>query len=465
MDFYKFDKRKVGVGAYGSVCKVKNTSSGKVRACKTMSKAQMKTVERCKQEIAILQLMDHPNIVKLFETYEDSRCVYLIMELCVGGELFESIISSDHFGEKDAAVLMKQIIRGLYYMHQLHVCHRDLKPENFLFLQKGHVKDTTLKIIDFGLSCFFEEGQYLVTRAGTPYYIAPQVLIGRYTQASDLWSIGVIMYVLLCGYTPFHGETDAAVLAKVQVGSYQFHPSDWRGISEDAKNLISRLLAIDPTVRATAADALNHVWIAKLAPNSTGNELSQTIVTNLKNFQLENKLKNAALQTIAGNMNEKQISKLRDVFTTLDANGDGLLTLAELRSGIHKSGVPITLNLQELMEQVDSDGSGVIDYTEFIAATLDVKTYSQEDACWVAFQLFDRAGNGQISMEELKCSLRSSELEDMDAQMLQDIMNEIDTDRDGEISFDEFLAMMRSGGGDIVDRVIRTTSITITSDE
>lgn len=170
LDFYKFDKRKVGVGAYGSVCKVKNTSSGKVRACKTMSKAQMKTVERCKQEIAILQLMDHPNIVKLFETYEDSRCVYLIMELCVGGELFESIISSDHFGEKDAAVLMKQIIRGLYYMHQLHVCHRDLKPENFLFLQKGHVKDTTLKIIDFGLSCFFEEGQYLVTRAGTPYY-------------------------------------------------------------------------------------------------------------------------------------------------------------------------------------------------------------------------------------------------------------------------------------------------------
>merc|ERR1719334_1449185 len=153
--------------------------------------------------------MDHPNIIKLFETFEDHRNIYLVMELCSGGELFDRIIATGHFSEKEAAVLMQQIIRAVYYMHENSICHRDLKPENFLFMTKDPIESNYLKIIDFGLSCKFSPDKVMETKAGTPYYVAPQVLSGKYDHQSDIWSCGVIMYVLLCGYPPFFGDTDA----------------------------------------------------------------------------------------------------------------------------------------------------------------------------------------------------------------------------------------------------------------
>eukprot|EP00439_Symbiodinium_sp_Y106_P036990 s4334_g4.t1 len=217
-DYYQMDKKKLGEGSYGSVTKATNISTKAIRAVKTISKSQMKNLERFKQEIAIMKMMDHPNIIKLFESFEDHRNIYLVMELCSGGELFDRIIESGHFSEVQAAILMQQIIRAIYYMHENHVCHRDLKPENFLFMTKDPIEKNFLKIIDFGLSCKFTPGKPLSTKAGTPYYVAPQVLAGNYDQLSDLWSCGVIMYVLLCGYPPFFGDTDSEVLAKARIG-------------------------------------------------------------------------------------------------------------------------------------------------------------------------------------------------------------------------------------------------------
>merc|ERR1712032_1235154 len=131
----------------------------------------MKNIERFKQEIAIMKLMDHPNIVKLFESFEDHRNIYLVMELCSGGELFDRIIDAGHFTEVQAAILMQQILRAMFYMHEHHICHRDLKPENFIFQSRGPIKGNVLKLIDFGLSSHFTEGQTMSTRAGTPYYV------------------------------------------------------------------------------------------------------------------------------------------------------------------------------------------------------------------------------------------------------------------------------------------------------
>merc|ERR1719162_1725615 len=144
-------------------------------------------MDRFKQEIAIMKMMDHPDIIKLFETFEDHRNIYLIMELCSGGELFDRIIDAGHFTEVQAAVLMQQIFRAIYYMHENKVCHRDLKPENFLFASKDPIEKCLLKIIDFGLSCVYTADQVLTTKAGTPYYLAPQVLAGKYDQLSDMW--------------------------------------------------------------------------------------------------------------------------------------------------------------------------------------------------------------------------------------------------------------------------------------
>merc|ERR1719199_1603179 len=190
--------------------------------------------------------MDHPNIIKLFESFEDHRNIYLILELATGGELFDRIIETGHFTEVQAAIVMQQILRGIFYMHEIKLTHRDLKPENFLFQTKDPIEKCTLKIIDFGLSCKFGEGAVLTTKAGTPYYVAPQVLQGRYDQASDLWSCGVIMYVLLCGYPPFYGETDSEVLNKVRSGRFSFGSSCWRAVTQDAKDLIRELIKMDP---------------------------------------------------------------------------------------------------------------------------------------------------------------------------------------------------------------------------
>jgi len=444
-EFYDVDKKKMGEGSYGAVSKCTNKSTGVVRAVKSISKAQMKNLDRFKQEIAIMKMMDHPNIIKLYETFEDHRNIYLIMEICSGGELFDRIIETGHFTEVQAAIVMQQILRGIFYMHEIKLTHRDLKPENFLFQTKDPIEKCTLKIIDFGLSCKFSDGQVLTTKAGTPYYVAPQVLAGKYDQSADLWSCGVIMYVLLCGYPPFYGETDADVLTKVRLGNFTFNAADWKNVSEDAKNLIRQLLKMNPRDRFTAEQSMNHVWIKNKAPKAQAVPLQASLVDNLKGFRSTNKLKKAALHVIAGQLDESQIKNLRSVFLQLDDNGDGLLSVQEMRDGLAKAGLKeIPPDLQQIMEQVDSDGSGVIDYTEFLAATLDKKAYIQEDVCWSAFRVFDRNGDGKISMAELEACLQGGDVEAaMGANAVKELMKEVDTNGDGEIDFQEFMQMMR----------------------
>jgi len=341
---------------------------------------------------------------------------------------------------------MQQIIRGLFYMHESHVTHRDLKPENFLFATKEPIEKTLLKIIDFGLSCKFDVGQVLTTKAGTPYYVAPQVLAGKYDQLADMWSAGVIMYVMLCGYPPFFGETDAEVLSKVRLGNFSFNASDWKNVSEDAKNLIRMLLKMNPRDRYNAEQALNHEWIKNKAPKAQNVSLQSNFVDNLRGFRSQNKLKKAALHIIAGQLNENQIKALRETFMALDKNGDGQLNAAEMKEGIAKAGLKdIPTDLQQILEDVDADGSGVIDYTEFLAATLDRRAYLKEDVCWAAFRLFDKNGDGNISQEELKQVLNNEDVNDIaGAKVIAELMKDVDSNGDGMIDFQEFMEMMKS---------------------
>jgi calcium-dependent protein kinase len=447
-EFYDIDKKKLGEGSYGTVCKCSNKSTGVTRAVKSISKAQMKNLDRFKQEIAIMKLMDHPNIIKLYESFEDHRNIYLILELSTGGELFDRIIDSGHFNEVQAAIVMQHMFRAIFYMHENHIAHRDLKPENFLFATKEAIEKSTLKVIDFGLACKFANDQVLTTKAGTPYYVAPQVLAGKYDQSADLWSLGVIMYVVLCGYPPFYGETDADVLAKVRLGNFSFNAADWKSVSEDAKNLIRMLLKMNPRDRYTAEQALNHVWVRNKAPKAANVNLSSGLVDHLRSFRSQNKLKKAALHVIASQLGESQIKGLRETFMALDENGDGLLTVNEMKEGLNRCGLKeIPPDLQQIMEEVDSDGSGVIDYTEFLAATLDKKVYMAEDVCWQAFRIFDRNGDGKISRSEIAAVLNDDDVKNSAAGDMAEIMKDIDTNGDGEIDFQEFMQMMRGGAG------------------
>eukprot|EP00437_Effrenium_voratum_P044386 CAMPEP_0181477754 /NCGR_PEP_ID=MMETSP1110-20121109/42382_1 /TAXON_ID=174948 /ORGANISM="Symbiodinium sp., Strain CCMP421" /LENGTH=525 /DNA_ID=CAMNT_0023603071 /DNA_START=51 /DNA_END=1628 /DNA_ORIENTATION=- len=446
-EYYNVEAKKLGEGTYGSVSSAKHKSTGAVRAVKTMAKGHVKNMERFKQEILIMKVMDHPNIIKLYETFEDRRHLYLVMELCTGGELFDKILETGHFMESDAAIVVSHILHAIFYMHKNGVCHRDLKPENFLFLSKDPIAQNQLKLIDFGLSSLVGDGKAMSTKAGTPYYVAPQVLSGKYDKSCDIWSSGVIMYTLLCGYPPFYGKTDQEVLQKVKGGNFTFENKDWRHVSEDAKGLIRMLLKYDPGHRFTAEQALQHEWIRCRAPRATMVSLQEGIVENLRAFRSQHKMKKAALHIIAGQLSEEKIKALRQTFEALDANGDGLLTAEELKDGMLKANLGDLLDgidLEAIMEGVDADGSGLIDYTEFLAATLDKKCYLQEDVCYTAFSVFDQDGDGHITLEELKKILENGSVEEaLRGRSSEEILKAVDTNGDGSIDFEEFMAMMR----------------------
>jgi len=215
---YQFETKQLGKGSYGEVCAAIHKTSQQKRAVKTIARSKIRNWERFQTEVRILQTLDHPNVIKLYEYFEDEENVYLVCELCAGGELFDRIIKAEFFEEDQAAEIFRQILQALNYCHTQNIVHRDLKPENFLF--QTQADDSDLKIIDFGLSKIMEGGRMhrMKTRAGTPYYISPEVLAGNYDISCDMWSAGCMLYILLCGYPPFYGDNNQEILEMVRVG-------------------------------------------------------------------------------------------------------------------------------------------------------------------------------------------------------------------------------------------------------
>jgi len=443
-DFYE-QRRSLGEGAFGKVCRATCKKTGIQRAVKTVVKKSIKDVQAFQREIEITRNMDHPNIIKLFETFEDHRSIYLVMELCEGGELFDRLVELGHLTEAQAAMLVQQICRALCYVHGHGVCHRDLKPENFLFAAKGPMEGSPLKLIDFGFSRCFEPGEVLHTALGTPDYVAPEVLSKAYGTPCDLWSCGVIAYCILCGKPPFCGRTDNAVLAAVRSGRYSMDGPAWEHISEDAKDLVRSLLQLDPSARPTAAQVLEHEWIKHLAPRSAGTALGLHIIENLKSFRRHSQFKKAALVAIAGQMNESEIRDLTEAFTSIDTDGSGTITIGEMHDALVRAELALPEDLREIMDGMDLEGRGEVDYSEFLAASLDKRLYAHEDACWHAFRAFDRDGNGQITLEELKAVLEHEDLQHVPgAAELRDTIHEVDTNDDGMVEFSEFMRMIVS---------------------
>jgi len=447
-DYYKVEKKVLGEGSYGSVQKCQYIDTGQWRAVKTINKTLVKNPEQFKEEMAIMKLLDHPNIVRLYETFEDARYVYLVLELCTGGELFDRVVSDGKFTEYAAANTVQQMLRAINYMHQNYIMHRDLKPENWLLASADvETAKMDLKLIDFGLSKRFVSGEFASTKAGTPYYVAPEVLEGRYAQESDVWSIGVIMYILLCGSPPFSGNDTVAVLDAVRRAKPQFDKKEWKRVSPEAKQMLKGLLTRDPQARTTAADALKAPWLEMSLQEDTGH-LTGGVVQNLKCFAAMNKLKKASLNVIATQLTDHAIKELKELFITMDENNDGTVNIGEMKEGLKKAGVAIPPDLVEMMDNIDTDGSGVLDYSEFMAATLDKRKYIQEDLCWRAFKTFDIDGGGHIDKEELMKLLGIENITDMMQVQVTEaevdaIMKEVDLNGDGKIDFDEFLQMMR----------------------
>jgi calcium-dependent protein kinase len=282
----------------------------------------------------------------------------------------------------------------------------------------------------------------MTTRVGTPYYIAPEVLGRHYDKSCDLWSIGVITYILLCGYPPFYGDTDPEIFASVRAGRYDFDSPEWTQVSNEAKDLISRLLLLDPSKRLTADEALRHPWLSGFAP-STEITLNSNIFTSLKRFTGNNKLKKAALAVIADQMTENEIVELKNQFMAIDADGNGVITVAELADALRGMGHGmIEEEVTELVKGIDIDGDGLVDYPEFLAATMKRNLSNKEEYLINAFNYFDTKKQGVITKADLVQFMGSED-------QAQEVINEVDVNGDGMISFEEFVAMMdRKGFGE-----------------
>ena len=254
-----FFEKKLGSGGYGAVYLAKNKVSGEKVAIKAMQKSRISDYESFQNEINILRSLDHPNIIKLFETWETDRICFLVTEVCEGGELFYHITKKKHLTEDQASSIMKQSFYALCYLHKNRICHRDIKPENFLLYKEDD--SSHIKLIDFGLAKRVVPNEIMNKPNGTPYYIAPEVLKGSYTTQCDVWSMGVIMYIMLCGKPPFGGRKKKDIINNVLNGSYSMKSEVWTTVSSDAKDLIGKLLERSADMRLTAQEAFEHPWI------------------------------------------------------------------------------------------------------------------------------------------------------------------------------------------------------------
>ncbi|KAK8629919.1 hypothetical protein V6N13_078736 [Hibiscus sabdariffa] len=436
--------QELGRGQYGIIYLCTENSTGNTYACKSILKRKLATKQDkddVKKEVQIIQhLSGQPNIVEFRGVYEDEHSVNIVMELCAGGELFDRIIAEGHYSERAAAAICRQVLNVVHIFHFMGVMHRDLKPENFLLSSTD--ERAMLKATDFGLSVFIEEGKKYRDIVGSAYYIAPEVLHRSYGKEIDIWSAGVILYILLSGVPPFWAETDKGIFEAILEGELDFESDPWPSISESAKDLVRKMLTMDPKKRLTAAQALEHPWLRE--GEASDKPIDSAVLTRLKQFRAMNQLKKLALKVIAENLSEEEIKGLKAMFTNIDTDNSGTITYEELKEGLARLGSKLTeAEVKQLMEAADVDGNGTIDYIEFISATMHRYRLERGEHLYKAFQHFDKDNSGFITMDELEAAMKEYGMGD--EGNIKQIIAEVDTDHDGRINYDEFCTMMISG--------------------
>ncbi|CAN1343656.1 CDPK-related kinase 5 [Linum perenne] len=402
---------EVGRGHFGYTCAAKfkkGELKGQQVAVKVIPKAKMTTaiaIEDVRREVKILRaLTGHNNLVQFYDAYEDTDNVYIVMELCEGGELLDKILArGGKYSEDDAKIVMIQILNVVAYCHLQGVVHRDLKPENFLFSTKD--EDSQLKAIDFGLSDFVKPDERLNDIVGSAYYVAPEVLHRSYSTEADVWSIGVIAYILLCGSRPFWARTESGIFRAVLKADPSFDEAPWPSLSPEARDFVKRLLNKDPRKRLTAAQALSHPWIKD--SNDVKVPLDILVFKLMKAYMRSSSLRKAALRALMKHATDAmKESRIPDFLASLNA-----------------------LQYRRM------------DFEEFCAAALSVHQleavdrWEQHARC--AYELFEKDGNRAIMIEELASELGLSPSVPVHA-VLHDWLRHTD----GKLSFLGFVKLL-----------------------
>ena len=432
---------QLGKGGYAKVYEVRNKITGEIRACKHLSKMSINDFSKLELEINILIKTDHPNIIKLYEIFESKSSIYLIMEKCKGGEVFDHIFAhvnnNKMYSEKDAANMFQQLMCAIEYCHNNGICHRDLKLENLLYLNEGNEEDNPIKVIDFGLSQLFHK-KNLSTPVGTAFYLSPEILTGNYTEKCDIWSAGVILYIFLSGDPPFKGNDDISIYTKISQMNFSFPDEKWGNISEEAKDLIRHMLCPE-NERYSARQVLEHSWLknAKKAPLKEF-KFDPTFFTEYINSC---NLKKLSLLFIASRLNDNEIKDLKKIFEAFDYSKDGQISFKELKQGLLelKSNSLTEEDIFSIFKSIDVDKNGRIDYTEFIASTISKKKHLNNKRLYEAFCMLDRDNNGLITKEELMEVLKTEKRQEKEVEKY---IKAADINGDGMIDYQEFVKIM-----------------------
>ncbi|KAM7472336.1 hypothetical protein LguiA_010519 [Lonicera macranthoides] len=402
--------KEIGRGHFGHTCHARGRK-GELKdqsvAVKIISKAKMTTaisIEDVRREVKILKaLSGHRHLVKFYDACEDVNNVYIVMELCEGGELLDRILSrGGRYSEEDAKLIVVQILNVVAFCHLQGVVHRDLKPENYLFTSRS--EDADMKLIDFGLSDFIKPDERLNDIVGSAYYVAPEVLHRSYSVEADIWSIGVITYILLCGSRPFWARTESGIFRSVLRADPNFDDIPWPSVSPEAKDFVKRLLNKDYRKRMSAAQALTHPW---LRTENHPVPLDILIYKLVKSYLQATPFKRAALRALSKALTEDELVYLRAQFTLMEPNKDGRVSLDNFKMALLQNGTDAMKEsrVPEILNAMAPLSYRKIDFEEFCAAAISIYQLEAiegwEQIAYTAFEHFERDANRIISVEEL----------------------------------------------------------------
>lgn len=438
---------EVGRGHFGYTCSAivkKGELKGQKVAVKVIPKAKMTTaisIEDVRREVKILRaLTGHDNLIQFYEAFEDRDNVYIVMELCQGGELLDRILArGGKYSEEDAKDVMVQILNVVAFCHLQGVVHRDLKPENFLFSSKD--EPSQLKAIDFGLSDFVRPDEKLNDIVGSAYYVAPEVLHRSYGIEADVWSIGVIAYILLCGSRPFWARTESGIFRAVLKADPTYDEAPWPTLTSEAKDFVKRLLNKDPRKRMSAAQALCHPWMR----NHGGAKLPLDILIFrlMKAYMRSSSLRKAALRALSKTLTADELFYLKEQFALLEPDKNGSIKLENIRSALVKYGTDAMKEsrIPDFLASLNALQYRKMDFEEFCAAASSVhqlealERWEQHARC--AYEIFDKDGNRAIVIEEL-----ASELGLGPSIPVHAVLNDWIRHTDGKLSFLGFVKLL-----------------------